>query len=182
MAITGQKQHLRIGIPNDAWLSFAARYLPEGASQTFVSEAPLVWSSGLVVEATTPVNTTNKPIGFALTAGQNGTGKFTKMLPAYHGLMVFATFLAAAAADQVLAATDMGLLYLLQKTANFPTTAANGWYLEKTVTNAVMRVTSFGAPNPTDQYPNNTTQVAFVAGDTNPRLGCELVAAGNAWF
>lgn len=179
MAVTFPKAHLRVHKPEDAYLGFVARYLPEGASQTFVAGSPLVWATGLLVEGTTPINTTNTVACFALEAGHNRASGNIKVMPVVPGLVIWGTLLAAAAADYVLLAADVGLNFLLAKTANFPTTAANGWYVQRVVTIAAAKLTHLG---PHDLTPPNVTQTTSLAGDTNARVGVEITAAGNAWF
>lgn len=179
MAITFPKAHLRVHKPEDAYLGFVARYLPEGASQTFVAGSPLVFSSGLLIESTSPINTTNQVACFALEAGHNTTGRTVKVLPVLPGLVIWGTLLAAAAADYVLAATDVGTVWLLAKTANFPTTGANGWYVQHVATNAAAKITHLG---PHDLTPPNVTQTTSAVGDTNARVGVEIMPTANAWF
>ena len=173
MAFTWTKAHIKVNRPDDALLDVVSMQAPEGASQTFASSAPVIFSSGLVIESTSPINTTNKLSGFSLEASHNTSGATVKWIPAYPGIRLFATLLAASAADYVLAAADLWSLWLLTNTANFPTTAADGWYLEHTATNAGVRLTSFG---PTDQVPPNVQIFAAATGDTNARVVAEATS------
>lgn len=173
MAFTWTKAHLNVNRPDDSMLDVVSMNTLEGAAQVFASSAPLINSSGLLIEATSPINTTNKLAGYSLEASHNTTGASIKWLPAYPGVRLYATLLAAAAADYVLLAADWWTLFLLTNTANFPKTAADGWYFERTVTAAGVRLTSFG---PTDQVPPNVTQTFAAAGDTNARVVAEATS------
>lgn len=176
MAKTYPKQALAVSFPSDAWLGYNTRYVPEGASQTFVSSSPVVFSSGYIVAAASP---STAIAAISLQAGSNTTAGAVNIpvLPAYNGLVLFLNFLGAAAADNVLAAADMGTSFELEVDSNLLGTGLAGWYLQDATVAPSVKITSFASDY---IFPNNSEVVA-VAGDTNARVTGEVIDSVYAW-
>lgn len=116
------KQHISAG-------SHALAPYKEGTSVVFKAGAPVILSSGLVVEAANP-NDTGVLLGLAARDSENDTDNSPiQVNPAIPGL-VFDGILGNSADDlRALAQTDVGLYAALIK----DTTAGNlGWYLNAT--------------------------------------------------
>lgn len=171
MAKTYTKGALGFGLPGDSYLEYGVVYLPEAASQTFLANAPVIWSSGYIAAGTSVCTAL---IGFSLKAGNNSTaGAYNaEVIPCYAGLKVFGNFLGSAAADNVLAAADLGTsVQLALLTSNY-------WYfLDSTSTPGVI-LTSFES----DQRVPNVSETVAVAGDTNARITGEVLASVNDWL
>jgi hypothetical protein len=176
MAKTYGKQALAVSVPSDAWLGYNTRYAPEGASQTFVSSSPLVFSSGYLVVGADP---TTAIACFSLQAGHNTTaGAYNiPVLPAYNGLVLFGNFLGAAAADNVLAAADMGASFDLKLSSTLLGASSPGWYILDAAASACVKITSFAS----DMVLPNSSETVAVAGDTNARVTAEVVDSVYAW-
>lgn len=176
MAKTYPKQALAVSIPSDAWLGYNTRYVPEGASQTFVSSSPLVFSSGYLVVGATP---TTAIAAFALQAGSNTTAGAVNVpvLPVYNGVVIFANFLGAAAADNVIAAADLGGSFDLDLSATLLGASSPGWYIEDGAASACIKITSFAS----DYIFPNISETVAVVGDTNARVTGEVVDSVYAW-
>lgn len=99
---------------------------PEGSSQTFKRGAPLVYSSGYLVVATTPIDTGDAIVGFALRDGANDTAHST--LPYVPALphMVFEGVLSnASTGTHTSAQTDQGLTFAIDTD-----TSTKAWALD----------------------------------------------------
>ena len=165
MAKTFTKGALGFGMPGDSYLEYAVLYSPEAASQTFLTASPVIWSSGgIAVTATDP---STALIGFSLQAGSNvaAGAATTKWIPCYAGLKVFGNFLGAAAAD-------------LGTTRDLTVLASNYWYILDAGAAPGVIITSFYSDQ---RVPNNSETVA-VAGDTNARITCEVLASVNDYL
>ncbi len=171
MAKTYTKAALGFGLPGDSYLEYGVVYLPEAASETFIANSPVKWSSGYITVGATSGAAI---IGFALTAGHNGSAgaNNVEVIPCYAGLKVFGNFLGAAAADNTLAAADLGVAYELALV-----TSTYWYFLDATSTPAVI-ITSFES----DQRVPNNSQTVAVAGDTNARITGEVLASVNDWL
>lgn len=172
MAKTFTKGALGFGMPGDSYLEYAVLYSPEAASQTFLTASPVIWSSGyLAIASTDPVTSL---IGFSLQAGSNvaAGSATTKWIPCYAGLKVFGNFLGAAAADNTLAAADLGT------TRDLTVLASNYWYILDAGAAPGVIITSFASDQ---RVPNNSETVA-VAGDTNARITVEVLASVNDYL
>ncbi len=160
---TFAKQMLGVFSLNDPELSYLARTVPEGANQTFVAGAPVVVTAGLIVEAADPATDV---YAFALRAGQNSTGKKSKIVPVVDGVAFYANFLTAAGADNVLAAADLGGSFELRKAAVGPG-GATIWFVADQAAAPAVKIVSFA----TDQILPNAVGNSYAAvGDTNARV------------
>lgn len=164
MAKTFRKEQLSVYLLQENTLQYATRTLPEGASQTFVAGAPVVVTSGLVVEAANPATAI---AAFAMKAGQNTTGAFSKVVPVIDGVAFYANFLAAAGADNVLAAADvMGSGFDFGKGAY----GADGsviWVILDSAAAAAVKIVGLD----TDQVVPNVQNNSYAeVGDTNARV------------
>lgn len=171
MAKTYTKAALGFGLPGDSYLEYSVLYSPEAASETFLTAAPVKWASGYITAGTSVCTALT---GFSLQAGSNvAAGAATvKWIPCYAGLKVFGNFLGAAAADNVLAAADLGT------SVQLALLASTYWYfLDDTNTPGVI-LTSFES----DQRVPNNSEVLAVAGDTNARLTGEVLASVNDYL
>lgn len=177
MAVTYVKQGLRVYLPDDSYLSFAERSYPEGATQTYPLGSPLKASSGNLVVWVNPSDA--DIIGFALKAGQNASAG-TKQVPillAIPELIIEASFLAASAADNVLAAADLWIARDLEYDADFLPGSLPGWYVEDAADAAAVTIVGFAAGTV-----NETMQSAAVAGDTNARILAHVNPGVSFWY
>lgn len=171
MAKTFTKGALGFGMPGDSYLEYAVLYSPEAASETFLTAAPVKWASGYLTAGTSQCVALT---GFSLNAASNTTAGAvnTKWIPCYAGLKVFGNFLGSAAADNVLAAADLGGSFGLALL-----TSTYWYFIDDTGTPGVI-ITSFESDQ---RVPNNSSVIA-VAGDTNARVTGEVLASVNDYL
>lgn len=151
----------------NSFLSYLVRYLPEGASQTFPVGSPLIPASGLLVESTSPLSTTNKVYAIAMRAGQNTTGATAEVVLAVPGLLLFANLLGDAAADHTLVATNLGVKYDFHNGSAILADGGDAWYVAATTDEGIAQVVSLDS----DYHPHNTpSNTRAVVGDVNPRV------------
>ncbi|HBY61912.1 MAG TPA: hypothetical protein DEH78_18995 [Solibacterales bacterium] len=153
-------------------LSYFALATPEGASQTFKRNWPVVITSGYAVEAANPVTAL---YGFAGEDAHNAAaGAYTiNVYPVTSDLVIEANFLAASAANNVLAAADFGGSFRLAKHADALGTGKAGWYVEDTGSTTAVKIISFRSSH---VLPNSEEGEAK-AGDTNARIVAKPLAA-----
>lgn len=176
MATTHIKQRLDV-VQDDAMLSLITRQLPEGASQTFVLNAPVAIASGYVVVFVAP--TTAKLAGFAMSDGHNsaaGTDSVDVVLAVPGITKIEANFLGSAAADNVLAAADFGSKFDLASSSTLINGDSPGWYIADTTSDPSVRICQFPPMRVA-----NTTQVRTAAGDTNARVYATPIATKTHW-
>ena len=174
MAKTYPKQALRVFAPNDAFLGAVSEYYPEGATQTFVANSPVVFTGGYIVESAQAPSVGVS--GIALTAGNNSVAAGTydaRVVPVTQNIGIYANFLGAAGVDNVLAATDLGLDRDLYYLATLLGAASPGWYIADSAGGAVVNIRSFRNDWP---YPNSIESEAE-AGDTNARVSAIFLNA-----
>ncbi len=177
-------QALKAVITSDAFLAYAAVYLPEATTQTFVSSAPVVVSSGLVTEAANPVTscaaialTAGKNLAVAGALGGNMLTTFTKVLPAYPGLRLYGN-MTNGAGSYTLAATDIGRKTVrLAKQSILPPSNTAVWVFDTTGGSAAITIWDAHSDYP---FPGSTNDGAVV-GDTTPRVTGELLTSITAW-
>lgn len=166
MAKTYPKQALRVFAPNDATLGAVSEYFLEGATQTFLENSPVVMTGGYIVAAADPVTAV---FGIVLEDAHNdladGTHK-VRLVPVNQQVGIYANFLGAGAANNVLAAADLGLDRDLEYDANALGTGLPGYYVQDSAASAAVNIFSFNNDWP---YPNSIESIA-VAGDTNARI------------
>lgn len=165
MANTFPKQALKVRVLGDAFLAYAKRRLPEGASQTFVPHAPLVLTSGYLVEAASPVVDV---WGFALGESHNTTAgaAYAEYLPAIDGVEFFANFLGASAVNNAFAITDLKGSFQMAKSATLLGPSRPGWYVVDTGTTAAAKMVSVDTDH---RIPTEVDNDVVHAGDTNAR-------------
>ena len=100
----------------------------EGTSQTYKAGAPLIPSSGALVESTSPIDPTNKTVGFAL-ADATGTTSHDAPYVEAIGEMLFIGYLQATSGSNAtdthtLAQTDVGTTHAIAKDAG------GKWYVD----------------------------------------------------
>lgn len=174
---TFPKLGLTLRETGNSFLSFASRKLPEGASQTFVPHAPVVLTSGLIVQAASPATAV---LGFALEAGSNGSAgaKRVPVVPAIDGITVFGNCMLPSVANETLAAADLGATRRLVLGATFISATRPGWYFEDDSNDQGVRIVSFQ----TDTFLPNVVDPSFaVVGDINPRVEAVVLAAIRTW-
>lgn len=176
MANTYGKLPLRVSVPSNSFESLIERSWPEGASQTFPVGSPLKLASGLALVF---VNPTDAGIAaFALTAASGTTNNATKVLLATPDVEIEANLLGSAAADQVLAAADLGKAYDLASNANLLGTGAAGWYIQATTSDVAVRINDFRSditiPNQNASFP--------AVGDTNARVKARVEKTKSLWY
>lgn len=158
---------------DDSYLSYHLAYERETASSTWVVNSPLVMTSGLVAEAADPVVTATV-IGFAVRAGQNGTGKISEFIRAFPGIAFYANFLATAGATNAVAAADLYLStgFDIEKNAVGPS-STNIWHVADNVAaTAVCKMVSSLGDQP---LPNDVGSERWVAGDSDVRALFQLL-------
>lgn len=151
MARTFGKQPLALRLPSNSFLSYAVRELPEGANETFTKDSPVVFSSGLIVEAADPATDI---LAFAVRAGQDnavaGAVK-SEVVPVIDGLEFYANFLhdtdpslnnGATGTANALAAADLGGSFDLEKNTIL-SGSANAWYIGDSAAAASVKIVSF---------------------------------------
>jgi len=180
MAKTFVKGQMAVRMPNDAMLAVVPYYLQEGASQTFLNGSPVVITSGYVVAAADGATTVE---GFALEDAHNsaaGTDKI-KIVPASTGnaLHVYANFLTTAAADNILAATDLGLNATIEYAATASSSGGPIWHAGDSESSAGLRLVGFECEPA--YIPANQAELGPVAGDTNARCRFALLDTAADW-
>lgn len=174
MAETWLKRPLFAVAPSAAIIGLMERRWPEGASQTFPIGSPLKVSSNALVEWTAGTDLA----ALSCAAGQNTTGATCAVYFLLPGIELEGNFLAGSAADNVLAAGDVGTAYVLAKGTNLLGTGNDGWYIEDNVTNACVKISELMAEQP---IPNvNATYPAV--GDTNARVRAMPLIANLYWY
>lgn len=173
--ITHAKKGLSIIVHDAVLLETITRVIPEGASQTFPAGSPLAYSSGLLVEFVAPA--TALLAAFTEEAGQNGTGKRTTCVLAMPSIVeVEANFLGAAAADNTIAAADVGGKFDLLKSTTLIGGASAGWYISDATADPSVRIATF-APM---REPNEVRSVGQAL-DVNCRVRARLIATKTHW-
>lgn len=178
MAKTYPKRPLMPAVPNDAFLGFVSVEYQEATSQTFKAYSPVVLASGLLNEASSTITTTPM-LGIVLEDATNAstTGTFLRVCPFMgDSTSVYGNFLGAAAADNVLAAADLGNDYQLAKSTTLLGTGKPGWYILDDSTNGCVKISSFRS----DWTIPQSNESAAVAGDTNARVTATVLNALQA--
>lgn len=175
MAKTFTKRNWRVFDETAPVYSYDVVYLPEAATQTFVEGAPLSmdadghvsqWSSGAIY-------------AFALEAGHNATAdgdSSVKAVLATTDLTIEANFLASAAADNALAAADLGDSFDIAVSATLEGTGKPGWYVQDTTAGVRVRMVQFNST----QTLGTQDDYKPAAGDTNARCYFKLLQAATA--
>lgn len=178
MAQTFVKRTISPKMPTDAMLAVAPLYIPEGASQTFKACSPLVFSSGYLVTASGTVESVE---AFALEDGHNGSaGAYkVKVLPAVSGVHAYGNLLTTAAADNTLAATDLGAKVQLLYSATAGVGSTPIWYFGDSASTPCFKIVSF-TPDPDHIIPNVST-IDAASGDTNARVFAVLLGSAADW-
>lgn len=179
MAETYQKRGLHLFAPDDPTLGYVTRKYTEAASQTFPAGSPVKASSGHVAVFVSPSD--GDMIGFAIGAGHNsaaGTDEADVIL-ALPDIAIHATFLASAAADNVLAQADRFSPFDLASNANLLGTGEAGWYLQDSTSSSSLTIESF--KHEPDFFPT-INKSAAEAGDTNARVTCRVIPGASVWF
>ena len=174
MAETWDKGPLRLFSLSNSFLSLVERRVPEGASQTFVTHAPLKIVSGLAVEWTSGTDIAFWSAG----DGRNTTGADAMVYFATPELGIEANFLGSAAADNVLAAADFGTAFDLAKSATLLGTGKPGWYLQDSTSSVMARICQFHCEM---ALPNKLPTLRPTAGDTNARVRALPLTANLHW-
>lgn len=113
----------------------------EGASQTYKKGAPLVISSGYIVEASNPVALGEQIVGFAAEPGHNATaGAYSALYyPALANVVFEGVLEDGTNFDHVLVQTNFGKSYAIAKD-----TVSGAWYLnEDNITDIAAVVVGF---------------------------------------
>lgn len=175
MAKTYVKRELTLAFPDDPYLAASLVKLPEAASQTFPKGSPVSFVSGKASVFVAP--TTALLAGFALDAASGTTDNLLRVILALPWVAIEANFLGSAAADNVLAATDLGVAYDLAAGTTSASGAA-GWYLQDSTSDASVIISSFESY---DILPDSGEMKA-VAGDTNARVRGRVKPGKSLWF
>jgi hypothetical protein len=175
MAKTYAKGYLQPIAPSNSYLSLYEREMPEAASQTFPEGSPLKFSSGLLAEFVNP--TDGKIAAISLIAGQNTTGALTKVVLTSDILWFEANFLGAAAADNVLAAADVGTSFDLAKSTTLLGTGYPGWYLQDATSDVAAKIGRLVSA----QVPPQSDSSLPAVGDTNARVQARILDTKSHW-
>src|SRR5688572_17786149 len=133
MAKTFVRRRVGLNVEHNPVLSYAARFEPEGASQTYTAGSPLVHASGLLIQSTSPISSTNKAAAIAIEAGENvASGGMAKIVPIVDGVMFYANLCATGGGAGTFAAADVGASYTLELLATLLGTGKPGWHIGKT--------------------------------------------------
>jgi len=100
---------------------------PEGATQTFKRGAPLVFTSGYLVEGTGPIDTGDSIVGIANADAHNTTAGAKTMgyVPALQSIIFEGILSNSSTSSHALVATDLGLVFALAKDAT-----SLAWYVD----------------------------------------------------
>jgi hypothetical protein len=129
MALTNKMLRLTVGHRRGIAAGTPMETAGEGATQTFKEGAPLILASGLLIESTSPLSSTNKTVGFSNGPASGVTSKPTTYVEAIDDVEFEATLSNATAGTATLAITDVGLIYPVTKDP-----ATGNWYLDKNAT------------------------------------------------
>lgn len=166
MANTYSKRQLVVAGDN-SFLAYHIRNIPEAASATFVSGAPVAWSSGYIAACADPVASASL-VGFAQRAGRNGSsaGDYeSEVLLAFPGMLIYANLLGAAGADNAVAATDLGTDFDIADDAVGPGSTVIHYAADESGDVTIQMVSRYG-----DQpIPNISGSEKWAASDVNPR-------------
>lgn len=181
MAKTFAKTTIHVFTPNNAILESVVVYLPEAASVSGLAGTPLVWASGYIDETTAPCESL---VAFAMEDGHNSTPAGTdilKVLPAAPGSFIHlhGNLLSTAAADNVLAATDLGAKVQLDFDATAGADGGPIWFLGDSASNAGLKIVSFECDP--QAIPQAQDSLKAVAGDTNARVTAVLLDSAADW-
>lgn len=181
MAKTFRKGTLHVTMLNAAMLEATAFYLPEKASETFKAGSPVLFSSGYIATASTGAVSVD---AFALQDAHNGAtdGLYNvKVVPASVGaaLHCYGNLLTTSAADNVLAATDLGVKVQLLYGATASSSSGPMWYFGDSTSTPGFRIVSFTC-DPA-YIPPNQNELLAVAGDTNARVLGALLDSVADW-
>lgn len=179
MADTYPKLPLRLNRPDNPFLSYAVRELEEGASQTFVEDAPVVCTSGLIVEAANPVTAV---FGFALRAGRNGTAAqyLAEFLPATPDLEIFGNLLDdtdAVANDHTFARADVGNDFNMEKDAILADGSTAWFFSDDTSSGEAIRIVNTKSDFVHTEASGTGGRERPAVGDLNPRLTATVLSA-----
>lgn len=131
----------------------------EGATQSFKKGAPLVYSSGKLVEATDAADQAAMA-GMAAHTASGTTDTAVKYVPFIPGVIFEVTLMTGSEADFTLVQTNIGLAYAIAKAAS------GAWFLDNAdTTNPEFRVVGFKDP----------------VGTVNGRVYCVPLAAETIW-
>jgi hypothetical protein len=161
---------------HNAYLSILFREFPEAASQTFEDGWPCKLVNGLVTEWVSVSDAF-----LACFAAQDASGTTSQacqvVLAEPSFIVVEGNLLDTSAADEVLAAADLGVEKELAKDSNLLGTGLAGWYIRDQTSAPAVRIQSFR-----NSYPSPTVEPsASEVGDTNARVRGRLIDAICLW-
>lgn len=128
MALTNKPRPMTVGYRAGIAAGTPMEEYTEGATQSWKDFAPVILSSGKLVESTSPLSSTNKLVGFANGPATGVTDKKTSVVSADDDVEFEATLSNSTAGTATLAQTDVGLIYPITKD---PTFSTGFWYLDK---------------------------------------------------
>ena len=175
MAKTFPTEGLKATTPMQPHASWLRQDIPKASATTFVVGAPIKLASGLALEW---VNPSDADIwAFSLAAAVDGETT-VEAIYATVDVILEANFLGAAAADNVLAAADLGLARDLLKGTNLLGTGVAGWYISDAAADAGVTICEFDS-----QYTFPTVNESkAVVGDTNARVRAFVTPGVSAWY
>lgn len=177
MPTTFPKLSLHTLVPSNSYQSMLTRSWFEGASQTFPTGAPLKLASGLALVF---VNPTDAGIAaFSLDAASGTTGAALQVILAASEVEIEANFLGSSAADNTLAAADLGLTRDLAASATLlPSTPKAAWYIADTNSDVAVRICDFK----TDYVPPDKLATRPAVDDINARVRARVIAGKSLWY
>ena len=173
---TWPKQGLNIVVHDDNMLAVLSREVDEAASQVWKGVSPLKLSSGLYAEWVSTAD--GELAAWSKEDGHNATGKRCSVVLALPGVEIEGNFLGAAAATNVLAATDYGLNRDLAVSAPLIGGATRGWYILDSAVAAAVRITEFATNFPLPESQNDRP----IAGDSDVRLRAHPLISILHWY
>lgn len=175
MAQTFRTEGLKATTPRAPAASWLRQDIPKASGTTFVKGAPILLASGLATEWANPSG--GDIWAFSLAPAVSGKTTVEAIF-ATVDVILEANFLGAAAADNVLAAADLGTSRDLLKAANLLGTGVAGWYISDAAADAGVIICEFAS----QQIPPTTNAAKPVAGDTNARVRAFVIPGVSAWY
>lgn len=164
-------------------LSSVAQFGMEGASQTFTKGTPIDWSAGLLVAATSAIETdaSNTLVGLSLIDGGNVAAALqrSKFIPAIDGVTFFANLLTGDGATYTFAQADIGVAAggtALRSKSGLIVTGDTDWFLDAADTNGCKLV----GQDP-DMILPNVAQPRIAVGDIDVRIPFVFLAGVRSW-
>lgn len=181
MAKTFPTEALGVNPLNDPVFGYITRRYLEAASQTYPAGSPVKDNaSGFIAEWVSVADA--DIVGFVITAGSDDASAGDSpvdVILAYPQLVIEANFLGSAAADNVLAQTDLFAEKDLIKGTDLLGTGLDGWYFQDAAAGAAVIIQEFDS---SPVYHGDTSVHRPVDGDTNARIRAAVKPGVSLWY